>query len=95
MGRGIAKPPASIAAVVRNIEIFLPLKGLVDLESERTRLAKQIEKLEKEIGGVSAKLNNPNFINNAKAEVVDSERARFEDLNTKLSLTKDLLSDLR
>jgi valyl-tRNA synthetase len=94
VGRGIAKPPASIAAVVRNIEIFLPLKGLVDIEAERARLAKQIEKLEKEMLGVSAKLNNPNFINNAKAEVVEAERARHADLNTKLSLTKDLLSDL-
>lgn len=93
-GVGISRPPASIAAVVRNAEIFLPLKGLVDLEAERSRLTKQIEKLEKELAGINAKLNNPNFINNAKPEVVENERQRLQDTGTKLSLTKDLLADL-
>jgi len=91
----LAKPPASIAAVVRNIEIFLPLTGLIDLEAERARLGKQIEKMEKELAGVNAKLQNQNFLANAKAEVVANERQRFADLGTKLDLTKELLKDLR
>ncbi len=91
----LAKPPASIAAVVRNIEIFLPLKGLIDLEAESARLGKQLEKLEKELASVNAKLQNNNFIANAKAEVVENERQRFADLQTKLDLTKVLLEDLR
>lgn len=91
----LAKPPASIAAVVRNIEIFLPLKGLIDFEAERARLGKQVEKLEKELASVNAKLNNQNFVKNAKPEVVENERQRFADINTKLSLTKEQLEDLR
>ena len=94
-GTGLAKPPASIAAVIRNIEIFLPLKGLIDLEAERARLGKQIEKLEKDFAGIEAKLRNQNFVNNAKPEVVANERQRLEEVRTKLSLTKDLLADLR
>ena len=94
VARDLAKPPASIAAVVRNVEIFLPLKGLVDFDAERARLAKQIEKLEKELAGINAKLNNQNFLNNAKAEVVENERQRLAETGTKLSLTKDLLADL-
>ncbi len=92
---GLAKPPASIAAVVRNIEIFLPLSGLVDLDAERARLGKQIEKLEKELAGVSAKLANQNFLSNAKPEVVENERQRQAEIVTKLSLTKELLADLK
>ncbi|MBW6514765.1 MAG: valine--tRNA ligase [Candidatus Syntrophosphaera sp.] len=95
VARNLAKPPASIAAVVRNIEIFLPLKGLIDLEAEQARLGKQIAKLERELAGIQAKLNNQNFLSNAKAEVVENERQRFTDVSTKLSLTKDLLKDLR
>lgn len=94
VGTSIQKPPASLAAVVRNVEIFLPLAGLVDLDAERARLAKQVEKIAKELAGVQAKLNNPNFINNAKAEVVDAERKRLDEVSVKLSLTKELLSDL-
>ena len=95
VARDLAKPPASIAAVVRNVEIFLPLRGLVDFDAERARLAKQIEKLEKELAGINAKLNNQNFLNNAKAEVVENERQRLAETGTKLSLTKDLLADLK
>jgi len=80
---------------VRNIEIFLPLKGLIDFDAERQRLGKQIEKMQKELAGVNAKLQNQNFIANAKAEVVENERQRFAELKTKLDLTKELRADLR
>jgi valyl-tRNA synthetase len=73
-GINIEKPKAAIASVVRNIEIFLPLSGLVDIESEKNRLSKQIEKLAKELNGIQAKLANPNFLNNAKEEVVAKEK---------------------
>ena len=92
---GLAKPPASIGAVVRNSEIFLPLTGLVDLDAERARLGKQVEKLEKELAGISAKLANRNFVGNAKPEVVENEKQRQAETATKLSLTKELLADLK
>lgn len=94
-GVGIDKPKAAIAAVVRNIEVFLPLSGLIDLDSERQRLGKQIEKLEKELGSINSKLNNSNFIANAKEEVIAKEKEKFAEVNTKLCLTKDLLADLQ
>ena len=93
-GVNIAKPKAAIASVVRNIEIFLPLSGLVDIESEKNRLGKQIEKLTKELSGIKAKLANPNFLNNAKEEVVTKEKEKFIEVNTKLELLKNLLSEL-
>ncbi|MDY0152759.1 MAG: valine--tRNA ligase [Candidatus Cloacimonas sp.] len=92
-GVGIDKPKAASAAVVRNIEIFMPLSGLIDLEAERERLNKQIDKLAKEIGGISNKLNNPNFMANAKEDVVAKEKEKFTEVNTKLELLKQLLAD--
>jgi len=93
-GVNIAKPKAAIASVVRNIEIFLPLSGLVDIDSEKNRLGKQIEKLTKELSGIQAKLANPNFLNNAKEEVVNKEKEKFTEVNTKLELLQQLLEEL-
>ena len=95
VGLQLPKPKASIAAVVRNLEIFLPLKGIIDLEAEKARLSKQIEKLEKEVQVIKNKLDNPHFLANAKPEIVENERKRYEEVNTKLSLTKELLEDLK
>lgn len=94
-GVGIDKPKAAIAAVVRNIEIFMPLSGLIDLDAEKLRLGKQIEKLEKELSSINSKLNNSNFMANAKEEVIAKEREKFGEVDTKLRLTKDLLADLQ
>jgi len=93
-GVQITKPKAAIASVVRNIEIFLPLSGLVDIESEKNRLGKQIEKLTKELNGIQTKLANPNFLNNAKEEVVAKEKEKFNEVNTKLELLQHLLEEL-
>ena len=95
VGLQLPKPKPSIAAVVRNLEIFLPLKGIIDLEAEKARLSKQIEKLEKEVQVIKNKLDNPHFLANAKPEIVENEKKHFEEVNTKLSLTKELLEDLK
>ncbi|MDZ4121321.1 MAG: valine--tRNA ligase, partial [Candidatus Cloacimonadaceae bacterium] len=93
-GTAIEKPAAAIAAVVRNIEVFLPLSGLVDLEAEKARLGKQLEKLEKELQGIKNKLQNPNFVNNAKAEVVEKEKAKLEEVQTKVDLLHQQMKEL-
>jgi valyl-tRNA synthetase len=90
----LAKPAASIAAVVRNIEIFMPLSGLVDLEQEKARLTKQLDKLKMELDSIQNKLNNANFINNAKPEVVEKEKEKLAEVNTKCELTQSLIADL-
>ena len=89
----LAKPAASIAAVVRNIEIFMPHSGLVDLEQEKARLTKQLDKLKMELQSIQNKLNNANFMANAKEEVIAKEKEKFNEVNTKLELLKQLLAD--
>ena len=89
------KVSGAIAAVVRNIEIFLPLSGLVDLDKEREKLQKQIGKLEKELSGIERKLSNEKFIQNAKAEVVEKEKDKFKEVKSKLDTVKELYESLR
>jgi len=91
---GLTKPPASLAAVVRNIEIFLPLSGLIDLQQEKARLTKQLEKLENELSSIQRKLDNASFVNNAKPEVVEKEREKLAEVNTKVELTRSQIADL-
>jgi len=90
----LQKPAASLAAVVRNIEIFMPLSGLVDLAQEKARLTKQLEKLEGELGSIQRKLNNENFISNAKPEVVAKEKEKLAEVSTKADLIRSQIADL-
>ncbi|MDD3535407.1 MAG: valine--tRNA ligase [Candidatus Cloacimonetes bacterium] len=93
-GKDVEKPKPAISAVVRNIELFLPLSGLLDIEQERERLQKQIDKLEKDLTGIKKKLDNQNFIQNAKPEVVAKERGKYSEVKTKLELIQEQLQDL-
>ena len=70
-------PKASGSAVVRGNEIFLPLEGKVDFESELARLDKKLAKLEKDLSGVEKKLANKGFVSNAPEEVVEKEKEKL------------------
>ncbi len=65
-------------------EIFLPLEGLIDVEAEKQRLTKEIEKLSKEVSKCEAKLSNASFVDRAPAEVVEQEKARLAEWRGKL-----------
>ncbi|MDD2506497.1 MAG: valine--tRNA ligase, partial [Candidatus Cloacimonetes bacterium] len=93
-GMDAMKPKPVISAVVRNLEIFIPLAGLIDPEQEKARLGKQLEKLQKELDGIARKLGNPNFIDNAKAEVVVKEKEKHLEVQTKADLLKGQIADL-
>ncbi|MFH1095941.1 MAG: valine--tRNA ligase [Candidatus Desantisbacteria bacterium] len=65
------KPHASAVAVAKGTEIYIPLKGLIDLEKEQMRLKKQMEGIEQALRGIQSKLNNPGFVDKAPQDVVD------------------------
>ena len=65
-------------------ELYLPLKGLIDLDAERQRLGKEITKTEAELVTVRKKLANENFVSNAPAAVVAEHRQRETDFAERL-----------
>ncbi len=81
---GQASPP-SAAAIVGELTLLVPLEGLVDLDAERTRLDKEIKRVEAEIGKCHGKLGNATFVQNAPAAVVEQERARLGEWTAQLS----------
>ena len=76
------KPDQAVTAVVQGIEIFLPLRGLIDMDKEIARLEKEVEKVNKEIERLEKKLNNEGFVAKAPADVIAGEKeklAKYQD----------------
>ncbi|PVZ72503.1 valine--tRNA ligase [Pelagibaculum spongiae] len=66
--------PAAATAVVGELELLLPMAGLIDVDAELKRLDKELEKLGKNIAKLEGKLNNQGFIAKAPEAVVEKER---------------------
>ncbi len=75
-------------------QVFLPLEGLVDLQAEKERLAKEIAKLESELETVRKKLANPNFVDRAPVAVVEEHRQRERDFNDRLEQLRERVTGL-
>jgi valyl-tRNA synthetase len=91
---GIEKPKASVSAVIKGCEIFIPLEGLIDLDIERGRLKKEIERMESSLTGINKKLSNEKFVRNAAPEVVEKERSKKLDWELSLNKLKEILINL-
>lgn len=79
------EPPLSSSAVVAQVSVFVPMKGLIDPKAEIDRLSKKTEKLQKQFDQLNTKLSNQGFIAKAPAAVVEAERAVLADLNDQLA----------
>ncbi|GGA22492.1 valine--tRNA ligase [Dyella nitratireducens] len=89
-----ADEPAAAAAVVGTLRVLIPLAGLIDLDAEKTRLSKEIAKIEGEIKKCENKLGNANFVANAPTEVVAQERQRIADWGTQLGALREQMRKL-
>ncbi|HBQ29169.1 valyl-tRNA synthetase [Peptococcaceae bacterium SCADC1_2_3] len=78
-------------AVTREVEIFVPLKGLIDLEKETARLYKELTVLEKELARVQDKLKKDSFLTKAPTEIIAKERAKESEFLTKQAAVKERL----
>ena len=81
-------------AVTAAGELFMPLDGLIDVEAEKSRLDKEIEKVQKEVGKCRGKLDNEKFVANAKPEVVEVERGRLGEWEGKLAQLQEMRTNL-
>lgn len=90
----VKKPNASVSAVIKDCEIFVPLEGLIDLEVEKKRLQKEIIRLEDALAGIDKKLSNEKFVQNANPDVVRKERSKRDDWQTQLDKLRENLNSL-
>jgi valyl-tRNA synthetase len=73
----------------------MPMEGLIDVEAERVRISKEIEKMRIEVTKSEGKLGNASFVDRAPPEVVVQEKQRLEEWKTKLAQLGEMLEALR
>jgi valyl-tRNA synthetase len=77
--------PMSATALVGEMEVLVPMAGLIDKDAELARLDKEIARLDGEVKRVGGKLSNEGFVAKAPAEVLDKERAKLAEAEQALS----------
>ena len=87
-------PTHSVQIPVRGTVAALPLQGIIDFAAEKTRLLKEIGRLKGEEAKFLAKLGNADFIRRAPEEVVDEQRERLADAESRRSKLENALSRL-
>jgi valyl-tRNA synthetase len=83
-----------IASVYGTVQVILPLTGIVDIELLRSKLSKNLAKVEKEKQSLSGRLNNSGFVNNAPAEVIKTVRESLAEAEKQEEILRDLSSFL-
>jgi valyl-tRNA synthetase len=91
---GTAVKGAAKAVVGADVEVVMPLGGLIDPATEKTRIQKDIGKCEKEIGALEKKLNNPDFVSRAPEEVVAEIRQRLAEEKARMQRLMDAIATL-
>jgi valyl-tRNA synthetase len=87
-------PAKSLASVLRDVDVFLPVEGLWDIEAEIRRLSEEKKRVEAELERSLAKLGNRSFVERAPAEVVEKERASVEEKRARLERIRENIESL-
>ncbi len=89
------KQKDSVTSLAQKIKIHIPLKGIVDIEKEKSSLKTQLESQKAALQSLSKRLKNKSFLTKAPKNVVEKERKRLDFLEVKLRTLKKTLSELK
>ncbi|MGB1220754.1 MAG: valine--tRNA ligase, partial [Alcanivoracaceae bacterium] len=87
--------PPSATQLVGEMEILVPMAGLIDKDAEIERLGKEIDKLKKEVQRAEGKLKNPRFADNAPADVVQKEKDKVTEYRSSLARFEEQLEKIK
>ena len=74
--------------------MHMPIDGLIDVDAEKKRLTKERDKADKELQKVCAKLNDSNFTERAKPEIVEENKRRRHDFKARIEQLDEMLANL-
>ncbi|KHT55907.1 valyl-tRNA synthetase [Alteromonas macleodii] len=86
---------ASATALVGEMEILIPMAGLIDKDAELARITKAMEKIEKDVSRTRGKLGNEKFVSNAPEAVIEKERAKLEEGEKALAKLKEQFETIK
>ncbi len=86
--------PMSATGLVGEMEILVPMAGLIDKDAETARLNKEIDKIKKDAQRVEGKLNNPKFVDKAPEAVVQKERDKLTEMQSALSKLEEQVAKI-
>lgn len=84
-----------MSAVLADVEIYLPIDGLVDIQAEITRLEAEAKKLAGEVKRAQGKLGNEKFVAKAPAHLIEEERTKLSDYTQRLETVNARLSAMQ
>jgi valyl-tRNA synthetase len=84
----------TITGVIGTVQVSIPLAGVVDVETLRAKLAKDLRKIAAEIEALSMRLSNPKFVDKAPADVVQTARAALTEAEQQAAILRDRLNTL-
>jgi valyl-tRNA synthetase len=87
-------PPPSATALLGGMKILVPMAGLIDVEAERSRLSKSLEKVSGDLKKTQGKLGNQKFVEKAPPAVVEKERQRVKEMEREINQLNDQLERL-
>jgi valyl-tRNA synthetase len=85
------QPEKAIADVVGTVQVVLPLAGVVDIDALRAKIEKRLSKVEGEMKALSARLSNPNFVQQARPDVVQGARNALAEAEKQAEILRDRL----
>ncbi len=88
------RPKGAAGSGFADIEIFVPMQGLIDVENERQKLEKERNKLEKDLKKTEGKLGNKNFLDRAPEEIIEKERGKLTEARVRISKIEENLRQL-
>jgi valyl-tRNA synthetase len=81
-------------ALVGTVKIYVPLEGLIDLDAEKKRISADIAEKQKSIDSLSARLKNPDFMSQAREEIIAKEQERLHTLTKEAAELKNVMDSL-
>lgn len=87
--------PASATALVGEMEILIPMAGLIDKDAELARITKAMDKIEKDVSRTRGKLGNEKFVSNAPEAVIEKERGKLEEGEKALAKLKEQFETIK
>ncbi|HYO88268.1 MAG TPA: valine--tRNA ligase [Candidatus Limnocylindrales bacterium] len=94
LAEGAPAPEQAVAVVVGDVTLHLPLSEFVDVDAERVRLARELDKARDQIGKSEATLSNEQFISRARPDIVERERTKLAELLAAAGQLEERLAQL-